>query len=158
MSSILPTQLQNWTTARKKQSDDFEDDTIPGIQQRYVVAVQKRVQIEVSKDNKNINNQWLLSRHLKQSDWWLRKEWYTWFIKKYNASVEKKEDKQLDVWCRAYYRDVHVWLPDVRWETTDKSTCHIARTVKQTLELVPTASVATMLAVLLLAKRRHTTQ
>ena len=21
---------------------------------------------------------------------------------------------------RAYYRDVHVWLPDVRWETTDK--------------------------------------
>ena len=26
----------------------------------------------------------------------LRKEWYTWFIKKYNASAEKKEDK-LDV-------------------------------------------------------------
>ena len=73
----------------------------------------------MSKDYKNTNNQWLLS-HLKQSDWWLRKEWYTWFIKKYNASVEKKEDKQLDVGYRTYYRDVHVWLPDVRWETTDK--------------------------------------
>ena len=104
--------------ATKKHSDDFEDDTIPGIQQRYVAAVQKRVQIEVSKDNKNINNKWLL-RHLQQNDWWLRKEWYTWFIKKYNASVEKKEDK-LDEEYRAYYRDVHVWLPDVRWETTDK--------------------------------------
>ncbi len=84
-----------------------------------MAAVQKRVQIEVSKDNKNINNQWLLS-HLKQSDWWLRKEWYIWFIEKYNASIEKREDKQLGVGYRAYYRDVHVWLPDVRWETTDK--------------------------------------
>ncbi len=32
----------------------------------------------------------------------------------HDASVEKKEDKQLDVGYRAYYRDVHVWLPDVR--------------------------------------------
>ena len=44
--------------ATKKHSDDFEDDNIPGIQQRYMVAFQKRVQFEVSKGNKNINNQW----------------------------------------------------------------------------------------------------
>ena len=67
--------------ATQKQSDDFEDDTIPGIQQQYVAAVQKRVQIEVSKDNKNINDKWLLPR-LQQNDWWLPKESYRWFIKK----------------------------------------------------------------------------
>lgn len=104
--------------ATQKQSDDFEDDTIPGIQQQYVAAVQKRVQIEVSKDNKNINDKWLLPR-LQQNDWWLPKESYRWFIKKYNASVEKKEDKLSEEY-KAYYRDVHVWLPDVRWERSDK--------------------------------------
>ena len=66
--------------AKKKGSDDFDDDTAPGIQQRYVKAIQKQLQCEVSKDNKNINNQWLV-QHLRKNDWWIRKERYLWFIR-----------------------------------------------------------------------------
>ncbi len=102
--------------AKKKGSDDFDDDTIPGIQQQYVAAVQEQVQSEVRKDC-SINNQWLLI-HLKQNDWWLRREQYSWFIKNYNRTREKEEDK-LKAENKAYYRDVHVWLPDVRWASAD---------------------------------------
>ena len=78
--------------AQKKGSDDFDDDTTTGVQQRYVAAIQKQVQSEVSKDNKNINNQWLVE-HLRKNDWWIRKEHYLWFIRKYNRTREKEEDK-----------------------------------------------------------------
>jgi hypothetical protein len=104
--------------AKKKGSDDFDDDNAPGVQQQYVAAIQKQVQSEVSKDNKNINNQWLV-QHLRQNDWWIRKEQYLWFIRKYNKTREKEEDK-LNEEHKAYYRDVFVWLPHVRWQTADK--------------------------------------
>jgi hypothetical protein len=104
--------------AKKKGSDDFDDDNAPGVQQQYVAAIQKQVQKEVSKDNKNINNQWLV-QHLRQNDWWIRKEQYLWFIRKYNKTREKEEDK-LNEEHKAYYRDVVVWLPHVRWQTADK--------------------------------------
>jgi hypothetical protein len=83
-----------------------------------VAAIQKQLQSEVSKDNKDINNQWLL-KHLRMNDWWIRKDSYLWFIRKYNKTREKKED-ELDEEYKAYYRDVLVWLPDVRWQTPDE--------------------------------------
>ena len=39
----------NHEEAQMTDSDDFEDDTIPGIQQQYVAAVQRQVQSEISK-------------------------------------------------------------------------------------------------------------
>jgi hypothetical protein len=42
-----------------------------------------------------------------------------WFIRKYNRTREKEEDK-LTAEYKAYYRDVFVWLPHIRWETPDK--------------------------------------
>lgn len=102
--------------AAKKDSDDFADDNDPGIQQRYVAAVQSRLQYELSKNNKDINT-WLIL-HLRQNDWCLPKTHFRWFIKKFNATVENKKDKLVED-NKAYYRDVHVWLPDVRWNTPD---------------------------------------
>ena len=99
--------------AKEKNSDDFDDDTIQGVQQQYVAAIQRQVQSEVSKDNPTINK-WLL-KYLKENDWRIRKENYRWFINMYNKSRENKEDK-LKVANKAYYRDVLVWLPDLRWD------------------------------------------
>jgi hypothetical protein len=121
--------------AKKKGSDDFEDDTTPGIQQRYVAAIQKQVQSEVSKDNKNINNQWLV-QHLRKNDWWIRKEHYLWFIRMYNKTREKEEDK-LNEEYKAYYRDVFVWLPHIRWETPDKKYMPYCPTCKSNARVGP---------------------
>jgi len=104
--------------AKKKGSNDFDDDTAPGIQQRDVKAIQKQVQCEVSKDNKNINNQWLV-QHTRKNYWWIQEEHYLWFIRTYNNTREKEEDK-LNKEYKAYYSDVFVWFPHVRWETPDK--------------------------------------
>jgi len=52
--------------ANKKDADGFDDDTTPCIQQRYVTAIQKQVQSEVSEDNKSINNQRLF-QHLREN-------------------------------------------------------------------------------------------
>ena len=105
----------NEEEAKEKDSDDFEDDNLPGIQQQYVAAVQKQVQSEVRKNYEKMP--WLLP-HLKANGWWIRKENYMWFIKQYNKTGENDEDK-LVAENRAYYRDVYVWLPDVRWKTVD---------------------------------------
>eukprot|EP00986_Skeletonema_menzelii_P017125 scaffold17631_cov148-Skeletonema_menzelii.AAC.1 len=123
----------NHEEAQMKGSDDFDDDTIPGIQQQYVAAVQRQVQSEVSKDS-NINNHWLL-QHLKQNDWWLRKENYLWFIKNYNKTREKED--QLDAAYKAYYRDVNVWLPDVRWKTPDNRFMPCCPTCKTSTRVGP---------------------
>ena len=123
----------NHEEAQMKGSDDFEDDTIPGgIQQQYVAAVQRQVQSEVSKDSNTDN--WFLT-HLKGNDWWLRKEHYSWFIKKYNKTREKKD--QLDTAYKAYYRDVHVWLPDVRWKTPDNRFMPCCPTCKTSARVGP---------------------
>jgi len=87
-----------------RKSDEGADEELPGIQQRYVKAIQKRVQEEISKDNKSINT-WLLE-HLKSNDWWIRKDKAHWIAKKLGL---KKQ-------YNAYYRDVLVWLPHIRWE------------------------------------------
>jgi len=86
--------------AGKKKSDDSPDDLLPGIQQKYVEAIQKRLQSEVSEDNKSVNN-WLLD-HLKENGWWIRMVKAHWVAKKLGL-------KRGPI---AFYRDVYVWLPD----------------------------------------------
>lgn len=103
---------------KEKESDTVDDkDDALGIQEQYVTAIQTQIQSEVSKDNNNINNQWLTAE-LRANDWWIRKERYGWFIRKWNKTREKEEDK-LQENFRGYYRDVKVWLPDEMWPTVN---------------------------------------
>lgn len=97
--------------ASKKGSDDCSDDKLPGIQQAYVEAIQKRLQSEVSKDDKNSKNLWLLE-HLRGNNWWIRRCHAKWVVKRLGI----KRD------YLAYYRDVYVWLPDVMWPDKVKNT------------------------------------
>ena len=84
--------------------DECDDDySVPGIQQKWVKAIQKRVQKEVSKDFKSIDT-WLI-QHLKNNNWWIRKHHAPMITKKLGIQKE----------YQAYYRDVFVWIPDVRW-------------------------------------------
>jgi len=94
-----------------EKSDDCPDNLLPGIQQRYIEAVQKRVKQEVSKDNASIN-QWLVN-HLNDNDWWIRKVHVPWIIRRLNESDNSLKLKRQNA---AYYRDVYVWLPDFRWK------------------------------------------
>ena len=51
-----------------------------------------------------MNKKWL-TEHLKANDWWIRKE------------HAKKICSKLAIHCDEleYYRDIYIWLPDVRW-------------------------------------------
>ena len=102
--------------AAKKESDDSLDGKQPGIQQTYVEAVQKRVQTEVSKDFKGIK--WLVP-HLEKNEWWIRKDKSPAIIRMLNAG---DDDLNLKRGHQAYYRDVFVWLPDIRWPDNVKRT------------------------------------
>ena len=70
--------------ASHEKSDDCPDNLLLGIQQKYIEAVQKRVEKEVSKDNTSIN-QWLVN-HLNDNDWWIRKVHVPWIIRRLNES------------------------------------------------------------------------
>ena len=92
---------------------DSTDDNEPclqrgenkGVQQEYVKAIQMRLRDEVSTQSTICKDKWLV-RHLKANGWWIRKE---------NAiSIAKK--LKLKISLTAYYRDVYVWLPDIRWD------------------------------------------
>ncbi|KAL7546679.1 hypothetical protein ACHAWF_010011 [Thalassiosira exigua] len=89
-----------------------ESDECPnegsGVQQRYVEAIQKRIQEEVHKDFSG--NSWLIQL-LNENDWWIRKAHANNMVKK--LKLRKEYD--------AYYRDVYVWLPDVRWKDIMKT-------------------------------------
>ena len=102
--------------AAKKESDDSLDGKQPGIQQTYVEAVQKRVQTEVSKDFKGIK--WLVP-HLEKNEWWIRKDKSHTIIRMLNA---RDDDLNLKRGHQAYYRDIFVWLPDIRWPDNVKRT------------------------------------
>ena len=97
--------------ASHQNSNDWADDLLPGIQQKYIEAVQRRVQVEVSKDNASIN-QWLVN-HLNNNDWWIRKVHVPMIIKKLNGSDDTLNLKRDNA---AYYRDAYVWLPDIHWK------------------------------------------
>ena len=83
--------------------------SVSGIQQEWVKAIQARVQQEVSRNFQSIDS-WLI-QHLKNNDWWIRKHHASWITKK--LGLKKEYD--------AYYRDVHVWLPDIRWHDPHNS-------------------------------------
>ena len=52
-----------------------------GIQQDYMRAVQNRLKCEVAKKTKGLEASWLLD-HLKENDWWIRKEHALAIVKK----------------------------------------------------------------------------
>ena len=78
-----------------------------GVQREYVKAIQQRLQYEV-KDNDKLVDSWLLNL-LDENDWWVRKCHVPKVLKKLKMNAHPL----------AYYRDVYVWLPDVRnWKST----------------------------------------
>lgn len=96
---------------REEEGKNDSDESSPiesiGAQQSYVRAIHKRLQEEVnSKDLKG--EPWLLSL-LKKNDWWIRRVHASTIVKKLHLN------KEYD----AYYRDVYVWLPDVRYKDVE---------------------------------------
>lgn len=83
--------------------EDAANDGTLGVQQEYVKAIQLRLRDEVKENNKS-TDLWLME-HLKSNEWWIRKEHAPKFAKKLG----------LNKTYNAYYRDVYVWLPDIRW-------------------------------------------
>ena len=89
--------------------DDEEDveeaDEPDGVMMIYLHAVRTRLQDEVSTQTSTTN--WLLPM-LKKDDWWLRANRAKEVCSKLNISFSES----------SYYRDIFVWLPDIRWNTT----------------------------------------
>eukprot|EP00956_Cyclotella_meneghiniana_P017776 scaffold29226_cov58-Cyclotella_meneghiniana.AAC.5 len=82
-----------------------------GVQQEYVKAVQLRLRDEVNTQSTKCKDKWLV-RHLTANGWWIRKENAPCIAKKLNLKIS----------YAAYYRDVYVWLPDIRWDN-DETNC-----------------------------------
>jgi len=82
---------------------DSDDPPVEGnsVMQEYLKAVKERLQIELGG---NELDAWLLDI-LKKNDWWIRTS--------YVSKIRKK--LHLPNHYDAYYRDVFVWLPDIRW-------------------------------------------
>ena len=94
--------------------DEKDDDTgsgessqLLGVQREYAKAIQQRLQYEL-RDNEKLVDTWLLNL-LDENDWWIRK-----------CHVPKVLMKlKMNTHPIAYYRNMYVWLPDVRcWKTT----------------------------------------
>lgn len=84
--------------------DQYLENDDGGVQQEYVKSIQMRLRDEVSTKNNSCTDRWLLA-HLEANDWWIRKENMLYFVKKLGLRRS----------YAAYYRDVYVWLPDIRW-------------------------------------------
>lgn len=81
--------------------DEPEETTLgPGVMQTYLRAVQDRLKSEVAGGTETT-----LISLIEESDWWLR------------SSNSRKICNllHLEVAEKSYYRDIYVWLPDVRW-------------------------------------------
>ena len=83
--------------------DDIPGE-VEGVQQLYVRAIQQRLQEELSPASQSTVKPWLLE-YLNDNDWWLRTVHARTIVKNLGLKLEH----------RPYYRDVYVWLPDVRW-------------------------------------------
>ncbi|KAL3770800.1 hypothetical protein ACHAWU_006359 [Discostella pseudostelligera] len=93
----------------EKADDESGDSTVQplGVQREYVKAIQQRLQYEIKDSDKLVEN-WLLNL-LDGNDWWIRKCHVPKVLKKLKLNAHPL----------AYYRDIYVWLPDVRcWKTT----------------------------------------
>ena len=83
--------------------DDSGEEEVYGVQQAYVRAIQQRLQEEVSSSS-STDKPWLLE-YLNDNDWWLKTMHARTIAKNLGLKLEH----------HPYYRDVYVWLPDVRW-------------------------------------------
>jgi hypothetical protein len=92
------------------EEDDYNSKD-EGVQQDYIKAVQMRIRDEVSKNHPTTDT-WLLNI-AKKNGWWIPKEYASWIAKKLNLSRSYS----------AYYRDVYIWLPDIRWNDVDCMPC-----------------------------------
>jgi hypothetical protein len=81
--------------------DEDEEDT-PGPMRVYPKAVFARIKEELGAQF--TGEQWMMER-LKEHKWWLRADFADTVCEK--LEIEYGEP--------AYYRDIHVWLPDLRW-------------------------------------------
>lgn len=89
--------------------EDLSDDkTEPTIMNRYLKAIQKRLQYELSKDFPAMERTWLCDL-LNDNDWWIPQHKYSLICQKLEIPFEEEEKEA------AYFRKVYVWLPDVRW-------------------------------------------
>ena len=89
--------------------NDSDDPPVEGnsVMQEYLKAVKERLQIELSGEELDT---WLLDI-LKKNDWWIRTS--------YVSKIRKK--LCLPNHYDAYYRDIFVWLPDIRWNDPAKT-------------------------------------
>ena len=113
------------------------DDEDLGVQQEYVKAIQLRLRDEVSIKG-SCTDLWLLE-HLKANNWWIRKDKALSFAKKLGLKRS----------YAAYYRDVYVWLPDVRWKDVN-CICRAVQLASQMKMLVTKGFMISILGDLLL--------
>ena len=88
--------------------DLSDDKTEPTIMNRYLHAIQKRLQYELSKDFPGLQGQWLCEL-LKDNDWWIPQRKYSLICQTLKIPFAEEEKEAV------YFRKVYVWLPDVRW-------------------------------------------
>lgn len=90
--------------------DKDDDEATPGPMRTYLKAVYARIKEELG--DKFTGEQWLIER-LKEHSWWLRAE----FAEKVCEKLEIPYGEP------AYYRNIHVWLPDLRWGVEAMPVC-----------------------------------
>ena len=81
------------------------------MQRENLKAIEQRLQYKI-KDNDELVDKWLL-KLLDDNDWWVRKCHIPKVLKKLRLKAQPL----------AYYRDIYVWLPDVRHWMTTSGTC-----------------------------------
>jgi len=84
----------------------------------FMAAVILRLRLETSATSTMAVDPWLF-RMLEQKDWWLRATRALFVCKMLNMENVAEE---------FYYRDVYVWLPDVRWGKECMPCCPTCRT------------------------------
>ena len=100
-----------------------------GIQQDYMRAVQNRLKCEVANKTKGFEASWLLD-HLKENDWWVRKEHALAIVKQLKSerrSPSTYQDADIGKHNPAYYRSIKVWIPELMWGNNCRPfcpTCH----------------------------------
>ena len=88
------------------------------MQQAVVKVITERLAEEVREANKSADT-WLL-KHLKENDWWIRKEHARKFAKRLGLKAAH----------HAYHRDIYVFLPDVKYGKEFTPCCPNCKTNK----------------------------
>jgi hypothetical protein len=97
-------------------ADDAANDG--GVMHKFLQAIQKRLQDELSYNFPALNAKWLLE-YLKDHDWWIRQYNCQRICKKLNINFDENQYMKE----RANFWDVYVWLPDERWGTECMPSC-----------------------------------